>query len=239
MNIGLIKLYEVDTHLQNSHGDYLQMFVRLLKNGGLSAQWRLYDTLRGELPQHLHECDGYIISGSKNAVYENHAWLPPLFAFIQKLHAEKKPPLAGICFGHQAIAQALGGEVIKSPAGWGVGRQSWTIHQHRPWMSPPLTELRLLASHQDQIVRLPPNATPLAKSDFCPHAMFAVGEHIFGIQGHPEFVPEFVQDVLDERQDKIPPSVWQTAKENASQANDSNICAQWLAQFFNRARANF
>ena len=127
MKIGLLKLYEVDDHLRGAHGDYAAMFARLLREGGLSAQWREYDVRGGEMPRTVEECDAWLISGSKHAVYENHDWLQPLFAFVREVYAADASPMAGICFGHQAIAVALGGVAEKSPRGWGAGRQTWQI----------------------------------------------------------------------------------------------------------------
>ena len=179
MKIGLLKLYEVDDHLRGAHGDYAAMFARLLREGGLSAQWREYDVRGGEMPRTVEECDAWLISGSKHAVYENHDWLQPLFAFVREVYAADASPMAGICFGHQAIAVALGGVAEKSPRGWGAGRQTWQIAGEAEWLQPRPAEFSLLASHQDQVVSLPPNATLLAESAFCPIAMFSVGRRFF------------------------------------------------------------
>ncbi len=240
MRLGLIQLYEVEPPMREAHGVLADMFARLLSIGGLSAQWRIYDGFAGEMPQKLDECDGYVISGSKCAVYEDHPWLPPLFSFIQKLHAAAAPPLAGICFGHQAIAQALGGKVEKSEKGWGVGRHSWRMNGKCEWIKAPPDELRLLVSHQDQVTTMPPGAEVLAASDFCPYSVFRMGGHIFSIQGHPEFSQAFVEALLDQRTEIIPPDVWRVAKNNVNDENDSKLCAQWLAEFFTggQKRAN-
>ena len=231
MKIGLLKLYEVDDHLRGAHGDYAAMFARLLREGGLSAQWREYDVRGGEMPRTVEECDAWLISGSKHAVYENHDWLQPLFAFVREVYAADASPMAGICFGHQAIAVALGGVAEKSPRGWGAGRQTWQIAGEAEWLQPRPAEFSLLASHQDQVISLPPNATLLAESAFCPIAMFSVGRRFFCMQGHPEFSPAFCDAILEGRQDTMPPDVWQRAKESAQLPNDRAICAKWLADF--------
>lgn len=232
MEIGLINFYEVEENLRPAHGDYPAMFARLLKDGGLDTRWRTYDARAGELPQTPDECDGYLMTGSKHAVYENHEWLPPLFAFIRALRAARAPRLAGVCFGHQAVAQALGGRAEKSAKGWGSGRQTWQLCGDAEWLRPRLAEFSLLASHQDQVVELPPEAELLAASAFCPLAMFAVGTQFFCMQGHPEFSPAFCDALLDGRRDKMPPDVWQRAKESAPLANEREVCAKWLAAFF-------
>ena len=231
MKIGMIKFYEVEDSDRPAHGDYLDMFRRLCLSGGLAADWRVYEARDGELPQAADECDGYLLTGSRCGIYESHAWISPLLECIRVLHAAHRP-LLGICFGHQAVAQALGGHVEKSERGWGAGRQTWQLCGDRPWLRPPLDELRLLASHQDQVVKLPPQADLLARSDFCPYAMYAIESHVFCMQGHPEFMPVYMRQILTKRQDQIPPAVWQQAMETAEMPNDRDICAQWIAGFF-------
>jgi len=70
--------------------------------------------------------DAIVITGSSAGVYEDHAWLPPLRAFIQGAYAAHTPML-GICFGHQIMADALGGDVRKSEKGWGLGRHTYGV----------------------------------------------------------------------------------------------------------------
>ena len=237
MKIGLLKLYEVESRLRPQYGDYQQMFGRLLAEAGLPVEWQIYEVCAGCLPQTLDECDGYLITGSKHGAYEEHPWMPGLFEFIRTQHAAGRPPLMGVCFGHQAVAQALGGRVEKSTQGWGAGRQTWKMCGGGEWLRPPLAELNLLASHQDQVVELPPAATLLAGSDFCPNAAFNVGEHIFCVQGHPEFVPAFLQQLLEERMDTMPAATWRRAYDSTPLPNDSRTCAVWMANFFAAGRA--
>ncbi|MGU9952270.1 MAG: glutamine amidotransferase-related protein [Gammaproteobacteria bacterium WSBS_2016_MAG_OTU1] len=230
MKIGLLNLYEVDTDLRDAHGNYASMFARLLAPE-ITCEWQVYEAREGDLPQNADECDAYLITGSRCGVYENWEWIPPLFDCIKMLNnAQKK--LVGICFGHQAVAQALGGEVQKSDNGWGVGRHQWEITNTTPWMQPPLTKLNMLVSHQDQIITLPPQAQLLASSSFCQYAMYAIGNHIFCVQGHPEFTPEFMLALLQRREDTIPADVWREAMENSTMPNDNVVFAQWLANFF-------
>ena len=232
MKIGLLQAYEVEEYLRAEHGDYPRMFARLLRDGGLHAEWRIYNVRAGELPQTTDECDGYLISGSKHAAYENHEWLPPLFDFIRRLRTAGAPRTAGVCFGHQAIAAALGGRVEKSPKGWGAGRQTWQVQGDAEWLRPQVSEFSLIASHQDQVAEAPPHAELLAASEFCPIAMFALGGQFFCMQGHPEFSAAFCDAILEQRRDNMPPEVWRKAKETAPLPNDRAACAVWLARFF-------
>ena len=235
MKIGLLKLYEVDDNLSLAHGDYLSMFDRLLTLGGLTAQWRVYDVREGQLPQSLDECQGYLITGSKCGVYEPLPWVRSLFDFIVRLHHAERVPLAGICFGHQAIAQALGGNVEKSDKGWGVGRQCWKICDDESWIRPSVDNFCLQASHQDQITQLPEGAKLLATSDFCAVAMFSMGRHILAMQGHPEFDNKFSLALINMRQEQLPPKIYQQAKVDIDLPIQRDICARWLVNFLQAA----
>ena len=107
------------------------------------------------------DADGWLISGSKHGAYEDHAFIPPLEDLIREI-ADQGLPLVGVCFGHQIIAQALGGKVEKFDAGWAVGRQTYEIDGD---------EYQLNAWHQDQVTRLPESATRVGTSAFCENAM--------------------------------------------------------------------
>jgi len=96
-------------------GRYPAMFERLLGAGFDHAS---YDVAAGELPARVEDHDGYLITGSPAGVYEPLEWIAPLLDFLRAARGAK---LVGVCFGHQALAQALGGHVEKSERGWGVG----------------------------------------------------------------------------------------------------------------------
>ena len=75
----------------------------------------------------------------------------------------RRAPFVGICFGHQLLAQALGGTVERAADGWGVGVQRLRRSSTRsPWMEPALDAVALIASHQDQVVEVPADARVIA-----------------------------------------------------------------------------
>ena len=231
LRLGVLLADELRDNLAPRFGDYAQMFKRLL--AGQADSFSVYDIRAGAgaYPQSLNECDAYLVTGSRHGVYDNLPWLPPLFDFIRALAAAKKP-LAGVCFGHQAVAQALGGRAKKSPKGWGVGLQYWRVCKNAAWMRPPAEFLRLFCMHQDQVVAPPPGAQLLAASAFCPNAAFAVQNHVFCVQGHPEFTPDFMRELLKIRQDDMPADELRFAHDTAALPQDSALTAQWLGAFF-------
>ena len=233
MKIGVLLTDDVRDSLQPEFGRYAGMFRDLLNGAdGSRADFSfvVYDCRECEAPRHPGECGGYVVTGSRHGVNDGLAWLDPLFGTLRALHAAGRP-LAGICFGHQALARALGGTVEKSPAGWLLGMQEWPVLKSAPWMRPPLSRLRLLCSCQDQVSAPPPGATVLAGSESCPVAAFAVG-NAFAVQGHPEFFPAFSRALMEFRRDDVDAETLKERAQSAGGENDSEVCAQWMRELF-------
>jgi len=175
MKIGILMTGHAAREVEERFGDYDAMFARLLSGHGFD--FATYNVVDEAYPGGPGDCDGWLITGSKHGAYEDHPWIPPLEAFIRDVKASGRP-LIGVCFGHQIVAQALGGKVIKHPAGWVVGRTEYEIEGSR---------LALNAWHQDQVVKLPAGAEVIGRSENCAHAALRIGGNILTIQPHPEF----------------------------------------------------
>ena len=161
---------------------------------------------------------------------QRYPWIQALRAWIRRAH-DADVKLAGVCFGHQVIAQALGGEVVKSTKGWGLGVSVHPMLADEPWMAPARDQIRILASHQDQVALLPPGATRLAGNDFCPNFMFLQGNNIVAIQGHPEFSVEYNRALIERRRGLLPDERYQSSLSSLEGEVDSATMMQWLLQF--------
>ncbi|MFN3581066.1 MAG: type 1 glutamine amidotransferase [Pseudomonas sp.] len=236
MKIGLLQCDDVREDLQPAHGNYPQMFTELLLEQVPEAQIRVYRCQDGELPEELHECAGYLTTGSKFGVNDGLPWIDDLQDFMLALW-EARVPLVGICFGHQLMARALGGEVIKSPKGWGVGMSFNQVLERKPWMQPWQDKLDLVVSHQDQVVRLPPQAEILASSEFCPYYLLQYGEHFMSVQGHPEFRKTYSRDLMTAREGIIPAARLREGQASLAAEVDDRQMMAWIVNFLRRRGA--
>jgi GMP synthase-like glutamine amidotransferase len=227
MKIGLLLCDHVAERFQSIAGDYAQMF------GALFAEHftlQPYDAINGELPAALDECDGYLVTGSRYSAYDDEPWIHELKAFIRLLVAAQKP-FVGICFGHQLLAEALGGKVEKTASGWGVGVREIEIVNHENWMQPAQTVCRLHYMHQDQVTKLPLESVLLGSSQHCLVAMFRIGSAALGIQAHPEFVAEYTAALLRDRVTRIGSERVQAGLESLSLKTDEQLIARWIKNF--------
>ncbi|WP_111807263.1 glutamine amidotransferase-related protein [Aeromonas allosaccharophila] len=231
MRLGILDCDRLDPDLADRFGPvYSEMFIRGFAALAPELEFRVWSALDGELPEDLHECDAWLITGSRHDAYSDIPWIQALRAWIRQAH-DADVKLAGVCFGHQVIAQALGGEVVKSTKGWGLGVAVHPMLADAPWMAPARDQIRILASHQDQVALLPPGATRLAGNDFCPNFMFLQGDHIVAIQGHPEFSVEYNRALIERRRGLLPDERYQSSLSSLEGAVDSATMMQWLLQF--------
>lgn len=230
MNIGLLQCDHVAEPFRHIVPDYSEQFANLFSRHAPAVSLRVYDVCHGELPASVDECAGYVISGSKYSVYDDIPWIHELAAFVRKLH-ENRRKLVGVCFGHQMIAHALGGEVKKTGRGWGIGVKPVQIKLRRSWMQPERETYNLLLSHQDQVEALPPDAEALGGNDHCPYSIFTVGEHFLGIQAHPEFIKPYAEALMGARVDRIGQTTVDAAKETLGMPTDEAAVTRWMETF--------
>ncbi|MBK5933863.1 GMP synthase-like glutamine amidotransferase [Rhodovulum imhoffii] len=193
MKIGILAPGHAPEALRPAHGDYPDMFMRLLGEEGFT--FRLWDVEAMEFPDSPSEAEGWLITGSRHGVYEGHAFIAPLEAFIRETYAAGVP-MVGICFGHQIIAQALGGRVEKFGGGWAVGPTDYEIEG---------TPLTLNAWHQDQVLAPPEGARTVGHNPFCAHAALLYDGRAFTLQPHPEFDTPFIKGLMDTRAPGVVP----------------------------------
>lgn len=224
MRIGLLQTGDAPAEIIPDTGDYPDMFMRLLADRGFTFRtWRVLDM---DFPTDVHQADGWLITGSKFGVYEDHAFLPPLRTFIRDSYAARVP-MVGVCFGHQIIAQALGGVVEKFDGGWSIGRTEYRFGHET---------LTLNAWHQDQVTTRPEGAAVIGQSDFCANAALIYDDRALTVQAHPEFDDTVIRGLLTSREDVVPADDLDRARRALGQSNDAARIATQIADFFHKPR---
>ncbi|GAB4561204.1 MAG: type 1 glutamine amidotransferase [Ruegeria sp.] len=226
MKIGILQTGHAPEPLEKKFGDYDAMFRSLLDGNGF--EFVTYAVVDGEFPDGPDDADGWLITGSRHGAYEDHPWIPPLEELIRQIQAAGKP-LIGVCFGHQIIAQALGGKVEKFKGGWAIGRTEYDYDGET---------VSLNAWHQDQVTQRPESARLLGTNPFCENAMLAYGDTIWTVQAHPEYSNDFIQGLMETRgKGVVPDALMKDAKTRETAPDDNERIGRLMADFLKKERA--
>ncbi|MEQ8859805.1 MAG: amidotransferase [Pseudomonadales bacterium] len=241
MRIGILKADAVRADFVLRHGDYPDMFRTLLGDGAAlpaghdAVAFDEIDAIAGRFPP-ATACDAYVITGSRHSVYDDLPWIGPLAGFVEAALRVGRP-VVGICFGHQLIAHFFGGETRRAQS-WCVGVHRAVVASREWWMEPRADDVRLLASHQDQVVRLPADARPFAVGDTCPNAGFVLAAaggrtaEALTFQGHPEFTPGYARDLLASREEVLGEAACRAGRASLARDHTNHrVVAAWMLRF--------
>ncbi len=236
MRIAIIETGAPPEQLNGKHPTYPKMMERMLAPLAPQLSFTTWPTFRdGSLPR-PSDFDGLLITGSPAGVYEDHDWIRPLEDLVRDAAAAGKPQV-GICFGHQLMAQAFGGEVNKSDKGWGVGVHHYDVTAETPWMTPAQGKISCAVSHQDQVLSPPPGATTLAGSGFCEYGALAYAQGpAISFQMHPEFEHDHASDLIGIRKNRFGEALSEEGLASLKKRSDRGVIAQWIVNFFNGRR---
>ena len=228
MNVAILNCDQIKPEFEQAYGQYPKMFKSLFNKIDQEIIFSEFDVMHGEYPQDLNSIDLFIITGSRADAYADIPWINDLKAFINKLNAEKKN-LFGVCFGHQIIAQALGGKVAKAESGWHVGVDQLVLLDDSLMDQ---TTLDLIFSHQDQVIEMPPTAKLIGTcGSNCPNAAFTIVKHIVALQGHIEFSKSFAKDLLEMRKEILGNKKYSRAMNSLVKDTDEVLLTQAVVNF--------
>jgi GMP synthase-like glutamine amidotransferase len=231
MRVGLLECDHVSERFRHLSGDYADMFGALF---GEALELVPFDVCLGGVPDAPDACEAWVCTGSRRSVYDEDEWIAPASQFVRDVR-DAGVPFAGICFGHQLLAHALGGSVEKSGYGWGVGIHPVRVVRSEPWMEPAHERLNLHFMHQDQVIKAPPDdAIVLACTDHCEVAMFRVGDTMLGMQAHPEFTVAYADALLADRTERVGGDRAEEGRRSLTTPTDEAIVARWLTRFLTR-----
>jgi len=230
LNICILETDVLRPELVEQYHSYGRMFERLFASQPIPAQFTVFNVMNGEYPPADARYDAYLVTGSKADSFATDPWIETLKAFLLERY-ERGDKLLGICFGHQLLALLLGGKAERATQGWGVGTHEYSLASRAPWMTPEIETLTLLISHQDQVTSLPPDASVVASSEFCPFAAYQIGDQVLCFQGHPEFIHDYSRALLDIRQQHLGEPVYQQAIASLEHDHHGITVAEWMMRF--------
>jgi len=237
MKVGILQCDIVrDVFRDQGFEDYPSMIQAGFQEIGADFEFETFCCVNGELPADVSACDAYITSGSRFSVLDPDQWIRNLEQFVLQL-VEAKVPYVGICFGHQLLAQAMGGLVEKADVGWGVGVSINELKQPHAALLRQSEDgqIRLIVSHQDQVTQVPTELSCIGGSDFCPNYFFTLDDHVLTIQGHPEFTREYSNALMEFRRDIIPEDVVNMGQKSLQGRVDRELVFEWISSFIMNA----
>jgi len=230
LNLGILQVnHDRSVEIGGAFPDDAHRFRDLFDAQDQRFNYRVYMTIGGEVPGDVDEQDAYLITGSPLSVLDELEFLPALYDFIRACDAAKKP-LLGACFGHQAIAVALGGTVERQ--NWNIGIDQMLIEAQLPWMEPAVKQLNLYQFHHDAVTELPDGCVAYARSAKCRIAGFSKADHIFTTQAHPEFTDRFMRAVLDFTRPHLGEGEAAAAVATLERPQEGALFAEWVTRFF-------
>lgn len=237
MRLGILQTGHVPEDMIPAHGNYTEMFADRYQSVDPDLAVQGYAVVDNVFPDTVIECDAWLVTGSKHGVYDDLPWIAPLKTFLCEARAARVP-LIGICFGHQIMAEAFGGRAEKSDKGWGCGVHDYDVTKPVSWMT-PTDRFSMYAMHQDQVTEIPDDATVLATSGFCSHAMLSYGDpdlpDAISIQPHPEFDETYARKLVEWRTgDVIPESRGLPALATFGRPVDGDAFVRWSLAFLEK-----
>jgi GMP synthase-like glutamine amidotransferase len=230
MKIGVLLTDVISEKHEAEFGSYRDIFHTFVNKIDPEFEIVYFDAIYGDFPEEVDACAGYIVSGSKHNAYDDEAWILSLMDFIRACHSKSKK-MIGICFGHQVIARALGGELLPGNGTWGIGTHKFPVMNTKDWMTPEDAEVSILYCHQDQVKTPPAGSEILGGSDYCPVLMYSIDTHILCLQGHPEFPAGYIEALMHDRREQFGDELIAQQKPTLSRHRNELTVARWFRNF--------
>jgi len=230
--ITIIEAGLLDEKSRARYGSFPEMFERLIGAEDKSINFDVISVINGKALPDPSTLQAILITGSSAGVYDKLDWIPSLEDFVRAAYASRVPTV-GVCFGHQLMAQALGGIVRKSEKGWGIGRHVYDVAPGNGIIDGE--RIAVAASHQDQIIEPPAGARTILSSPFTEYAGLLYGSGAaFSVQPHPEFDTGFAHLCCELREGRAPDALVAAAKASLSEPVDNARLGFAMARFLTR-----
>lgn len=235
MKLGILQMDELPDDFNSRYGGLVTIYSHLL---GPGFEYEIFQVLNGQVPDDLHQVDGYLLGGSRDSAYTDKAPIKTVLSLVAGIHREEIP-LVGICFGHQAVALSLGGEVSASPRGWEVGLRSIELSpeaRQASFFSHLDNSVNLSTFHHDEVTKLPAGAVLLASNEFSRNQAYAL-DNILCFQSHPEFTRDLLKYFIDSNRNNISDDDKAAALESLALPNDNLEVGKAIRKFLLRKQS--
>ena len=236
MKIAILITCNDASEFVRSHPDDGEKFRELMSAVRPGWEYCPLHVSANEFPESVDDFDGYVVCGSSASVHDGDDWISRLLNLIRQIDSNGIP-LFGCCFGHQAIAKALGGEVARNDFGWSAGTETTRFVRVEDWMPTGGDEISLYSFHHEQVSRLPAGCRVVGTNPICPISSFARGDHVFTTQYHPEMPKAFAKALVEEMESDLGDGLAdaRTSVEGGAQGPEF---ASWIARFLEFAHVS-
>lgn len=235
MHLAILMTNTDESPFAHRHPKDGEKFTSMLRSVRPDWETSVFSVKDGQFPKDLRNFDGALITGSPASVHDEDPWVPRLIDFLRDA-IEKEVPLFGACFGHQAIAMALGERIIENSSGWVFGRTDMKIEARPDWARDLPPSIGQYAAHIEQVENLPEGSVLLLSSPECPVGGFAMGSNIATTQNHPEMTYSFISALVEEYADKLPREAVERARASLDHPVEATAYTESIARFFEAAQ---
>jgi len=239
LKLAILETDELLPALKPTYHSYGRMFTRRLERAGFTGDIQVFAVIDGQYPNSILDFDAYLITGSKHDAFADDEWIVRLRDYCRAVYNAGKP-IIGICFGHQLVAHALGGQAGRADGGWGLGVMEYELAESALADLPDFVDspepVSLLISHRDQVTSLPIGARLLLHNEFCPYAGFYIPNRLLCFQGHPEFDLEYKKALLEYRKHDITADHMKRVQTSLTNRHEGQRIAGWMLDFLDKTQ---
>ena len=197
----LIQTGEVPEAIRARFGGFADWFRAAMRVG---PELKVVRVDGGEALPPPADVAGAVITGSAAMVTDRAEWSERTAAWVRAAMGTATP-MFGVCYGHQLMADALGGTVGWLPAGREIGTKAVTrgTASGEGWLQSLPATFAAHTTHRQSVLQPPAKAEVLARSERDPNQLLRYGPMAYSSQFHPEFTADTMRAYVEARADVL------------------------------------